>query len=445
MKEVSINLIEKAVYQMCYEANLILPQEVYEKIEQSANFDKQNEFILKNAQIAFEKKRPLCQDTGQVIVFVKVGCDVCLIGGNVKTAINKAISRCYKENYFRKSVVKDALKNRENTNNNTPCVTHFDYVDGDEIEIKILIKGGGSENVTASKMLNPTSSKTQIYQEILDILKFADRNACPPVFVGVGLGQTLDNAVMLSKKAIIDGETDNELCEFLNNNFKIGLKKPVLDVKILTNSTHIASMPLGVTIMCHSNRYHSCKIKNNEIFYTTKLQEPKNIEPIFEGRKISVDDLLGKNKVKSGEKVLFSGIILTARDAAHKKLTQMIKNGENLPINLENSIIFYAGPCPKMPNEISAPIGPTTAKRMDNFASDLYKNGVIATIAKGQRATSLLEYLKKNNKKYFELQGGIASYIANCVKSSQIMAFEELGAEAIYKLEVENLPLTCVI
>lgn len=197
--------------------------------------------------------------------------------------------------------------------------------------------------------------------------------------------------------------------------------------------------------MCHSNRYHSCKIKNNEIFYTTKLQEPKNIEPIFEGRKISVDDLLGKNKVKSGEKVLFSGIILTARDAAHKKLTQMIKNGENLPINLENSIIFYAGPCPKMPNEISAPIGPTTAKRMDNFASDLYKNGVIATIAKGQRATSLLEYLKKNNKKYFELQGGIASYIANCVKSSQIMAFEELGAEAIYKLEVENLPLTCVI
>ena len=155
MKEVSINLIEKAVYQMCYEANLALPQEVYEKIEQSANFDKQNEFILKNAQIAFEKKRPLCQDTGQVIVFVKVGCDICLIGGNVKTAINKAVSSCYEENYFRKSVVKDALKNRENTNNNTPCVTHFDYVDGDEIEIKVV-----SQAVQVSDEWEATAEKT---------------------------------------------------------------------------------------------------------------------------------------------------------------------------------------------------------------------------------------------------------------------------------------------
>ena len=445
MKEVSVKLIEKAVYQMCYEANLALPQEVYEKIEQNAIYDKQNEFILKNAQIAYEKKRPLCQDTGQVIIFVRIGSDIVLIDGNIKNAINSAVKKCYQENYFRKSVVQDAFKNRVNTCDNTPCSIHFDYIDGDEIEIKILIKGGGSENVTGAKMLNPTLTKTQVYQEILNILKQADRNACPPVFVGIGIAQTLDDAILSSKSAIIEGKENNELCDFLNNNFKIGLNKPVLSAKIKTNASHIASMPLGVTIMCHSNRYHSCKIKNDKITFTTKLQEPQNIEVNFDGRKINVNDLLTENGVKTGEKVLFSGRILTARDAAHKKLTDMLKNGENLPIELTNAVIFYAGPCPKMPNEISAPIGPTTAKRMDDFAIDLYEQGVIATIAKGQRNTMLLEYLSESNKKYFELQGGIASYIANCVKSSRIVAFEELGAEAIYELEVENLPLTCEI
>lgn len=444
MQEISVSLIEKAIYEMCYEANLFLPEEVYEKLEKSSVLDKQNEFILKNAYVASQNRRPLCQDTGQVVVFISVGQDVKLLDGSLESAINSAVRRCYSENYFRKSVVKNALSDRANTGDNTPCVVHFDMVEGDEIDIKIMIKGGGSENVTGAKMLNPTLSKSQVYQEILEIVKKADKNACPPIFVGIGVGQTLENALLLSKKAILEGEEYEELCEFLNENFDIGLKMPVLGVKMLTKSTHIASMPLGVTILCHSNRYHSCKIKNNEIFYTTKMSNPKNIEVEFLAKEIS-DDNLALKGVQAGEKVLFSGKIYTARDLAHKKLTEMLKKGEKMPFDLQNSVIFYAGPCPKALNEVSAPIGPTTAKRMDDFAIELYERGVVATIAKGVRSERVLKYLKQSGKKYFEVQGGIASYLAGCVKTSRVVAFEDFGAEAIYELDVEKLPLTCVV
>ena len=276
------------------------------------------------------------------------------------------------------------------------------------------------------------------------MVKQAGKNACPPVFVGIGFGQTLENAVMLSKKAVIDGKHNEELYKLLNKNIEIGLKKPVLDAKILSESTHIASMPMAVSILCHSNRYNSCVIKNNEIVYTTALAKPEDINVKFDGVKICAQDKEAVKSLLKGQKVLLSGKILTARDQAHKKIIEMLKNGQKLPINLKNSVIFYAGPCPSMPNEISGPIGPTTSKRMDAFAIDLYEQGVIATVGKGDRNERVMNYLKGSEKKYFELQGGIASYIANCVKSSEIKAFEDFGAEAVYELEVEDLPLICV-
>ncbi len=444
MREVSVSLVEKAIYEMCRASNIYLPKAVYEKIKEAAKTDKQNEFILKNAFVAAQKERPLCQDTGQVIVFLNIGQEVYFTGGNLKNAINSAVSRCYKENYFRKSVVFDALNNRANTQDNTPAVVHYEMVSGDEIEIKIMIKGGGSENVTQTMMMTPTSTKEQVYDAILQMVKNAGKNACPPIFVGAGVGQTLENAVMLSKKAIIEGDCDEKLCSLLNENLEIGLEKPVLDARVLTAPAHIASMPLAVSILCHSNRYNSCVIKNDEIVYTTDLAKPENIDVNFEGIKISAQDAWGINGVSKGQKVLLDGKILTARDQAHKKILEMAKNGQVLPFDVQNSVIFYAGPCPNMPNELSGPIGPTTSKRMDDFAIDLYEMGVAATIGKGGRSARVLDYLKSSGKKYFELQGGIASYIAKCVKASRVIAFEGFGAEAVYELEVENLPLICV-
>ena len=444
MQEISVNLIEKAIYQMCKEANIRLPQVVYDKIKNAAKYDKQNEFILKNAQIADRNERPLCQDTGQVIVFMSVGQDVHFIGGNINDAINKAVSDCYKENYFRKSVVKDALCNRLNTGDNSPAVIHYEFVSGDEVEIKIMIKGGGSENVTQTRMMTPTSSYEQICQAVFDMVKNAGRNACPPIFVGVGAGQTLENAVLLSKKAILEGSYDENIYELLNNNLEIGFNRPVLDVKKMSASTHIASLPLAVTILCHSNRYNSCVIKNNEIIYTTKLAQPDNIDVEYDEVSISAQNINDILNVPKGKKIMLNGRIYTARDAAHKKIIEMAKSGEKIPFQIQNSILFYAGPCPNTPDEISGPIGPTTSKRMDDFAIELYKLGVAATIGKGERSECILNYLTDSGKKYFEIQGGIASYLANCVKSSRVVAFENFGPEAVYELNVENLPLICV-
>ena len=445
MQEIDASLIEKAVYNLCKEANIRLPLNVYNKIRSASQENEQNQFILKNAQIAFERQRPLCQDTGQVIVFADIGQNVHICGDNITDAINKGVSKCYKDNFYRKSIVKNALYDRNNSQDNTPAVIHYNIIDADYINIKIMIKGGGSENVTGTKMLNPTLTNEQIYKEIMDIIKAAGKNACPPLFIGIGFGQTAENAILLSKKAILEGKENSQLCKFLNENIDIGLKTPILDVKELSSSTHIASMPLGITIMCHSNRYHSCVIRNNKIEYTTELSVPETTTVHFEGKKLYCNDIEGLKSISSGEKILLNGKVYTARDQAHKRLVKMIKNGETLPIDIKNTILFYAGPCPSTPNEISGPIGPTTSKRMDAFAIELYESGIIATIGKGTRSESILKYLEQSNKKYFEMQGGIASYIASCIKSCKITAFEDLGAEAIYELEVENLPVICVI
>lgn len=443
---VNSKTIEAAVYKMCLEANLKLPKSVYERILKVYEDENTGEYknilknILKNAFIANKTQRPLCQDTGQVLVFLKLGQNVTIEGKNINIAINDAIKKCYKQNFFRKSIVKNALFNRENTLDNTPALIYTDIIDGDEIKIDILIKGGGAENMSVVKMFEPSASDKEIIDFIYDVVEKSGTNACPPLFLGVGIGGTMDWACVLSKKAFFNkNDADIAFAQEIKN--AVGAK--VLDVSVLSSSTHIASLPVAITLNCHSNRHASCKISSDKIEYDFEDYEPVNIfdEDNFETPEIFTHEVEKIRSLKSGQNILLTGEVYTARDAAHKRLIELMEKGEKLPFELKDSIIFYTGPCPKKDGETSSPTGPTTSSRMDRYSPVLYEKGLMATIGKGERSLAVEKSIKENHGIYFTLTGGIASLIAQKIKKSVNIAFEDLQSEAIVKFYIEKLPL----
>ncbi len=417
-------IIYNVVYNLIKKANTNLPAEVYNKLS-DFNCDYKDK-ILKNAYLAQNKNRPLCQDTGQVIVFLEIGQNVILEGEHVGSAINRAIADCYKENFFRKSTVKNALYDRTNKGDNTPGLIHTSIVEGDEISILVGIKGGGAENMTQLKMFNPTAEISEILDFAKQCALNAGENACPPMCLGIGAGGCAETAALLAKKALFCGKT-----------IDIDIKN-VFETRILTAPTHIACLPVCVNISCHSLRYASAKIINGKIKTESEVQKYNDVKIASNAREIRADDITSLLNLKNNEEILLSGKIITARDAAHKRLAEMIEKKQVLPLSLENKIIFYAGPCPASNSEIIGPVGPTTSKRMDKFAPLLYKNGVIATIGKGDRTINGL------NKLYFKANGGIACVLQACIKDCTPVCFEDLGTEAIYELTVEKLPLKTV-
>ncbi len=457
MKSISTKIIKEAVYNLCRNANIALCQESYKKIfnayENSKNTEAKNILanILQNAYTAYNKKRPLCQDTGQVIVFIEAGQNINLSGQFIEDAVNEAVSDCYRDNYFRKSVVKNAVFERENTKNNTPCVIYTNYIKEDEIRIKVLIKGAGSENKSKLIMLFPTETKEDIVKKTGDLILSAGVNACPPMFIGIGIGLTADKAMVMSKEVFFENEftpdelsLSEEIKNYVNNNAPEPYKNCyVLDVKTKTAPTHIACMPVGITINCHSERLASCVISaENKITYFGETPEYKLIKENNDNYiEIKTEEIEAIRNLKAGTKVLLTGEIYVARDMAHKRMVEIISRGEELPIPIKDKIIFYAGPCPNKPNEIIGSIGPTTAERMDKYALELYNRGLLATIGKGGRSDEIKKTILKNKAKYFTITGGIAALIAEKVKKSEITAYNDLGTEAIYKLYVEKLPI----
>jgi len=429
-------IIYETVYNLIEIANTNLPPWVYNKLSQF-NCDYKDK-ILKNAYLAQSKKRPLCQDTGQVVIFMELGQNIILEGEYIENAINRAVADCYRDKFYRKSTVADALFDRNNKGDNTPALIHTKIVEGSEISILVGIKGGGAENMTRLKMFNPTAEYSEILDFVRECVIEAGENACPPMCIGIGAGGCTETAAFLAKKALFFGKT----IEFDMEN--------VFETRILTAPTHIACLPVCLNISCHSLRAASAKIENGKIQYTSEIQKFDDVKTASNAREIRTCDLSALSSLKEGEEILLTGKIITARDAAHKKLVQMINdgyvnpNGENddnakvLPFDLRGKIIFYAGPCPAAKGEIIGPIGPTTSKRMDKFAPLLYENGVIATIGKGDRTINGL------NKLYFKANGGIASYLQACIKDCTLLCFEELGTEAVYELTVEKLPLKTV-
>lgn len=417
-------LVYEAVYNSLIIANTRLNIDVYKKLEAFQSPVRLE--ILKNARLAYETSRPLCQDTGIAVIFLNVGQNVLFEGEFIYDAVNRAVADCYKENFYRKSTVYDAVYDRTNRGDNTPAVIHTKFVKGSEVSILTGIKGGGAENMTRLKMMNPTSSLDEIFDFVKETVEEAGENACPPMTIGIGAGGTAETAAILAKYALFRGK-------------KVDLPlKNVIEVKMLTAPAHIASLPVCVNISCHSLREAECLIKENKIYYNFKDYIPEKIENEINAKKVFTDDIETLKKLKTGDKILLTGKIYTSRDMAHKRLCDAVKNNEKLPFELKNSIIFYAGPCPEKDGEIIGPVGPTTSKRMDKFAPLLYENGVIATIGKGNR-TFTGGYL------YLKAIGGTALLYQKCVKSAKITAYADLGTEAVYELEVVDMPLTAEI
>ena len=428
------NNLKSAIKTLLIKANTALERGVYEKLSECTDSDK-TALILENCRLAKETGRPLCQDSGQVLVFLKLPFGFSF-GFDFKKVINEAVEETYKAECYRKSVVKNAIFDRQNTRTNTPAIIYTDFEERESVRIDVLIKGGGAENMSFIKMFNPTTSEDEIIKDLSEEILKRGVNACPPLFIGIGAGGTMEYAALLSKKALFEGE-ENEFCEHLKN-------RDILSVKILSTSTHIASLPVAVTINCHSNRHSGCEIGKNGIIYNNDKYTIPDIKPVFsEYKKICMED--NAKSLIAGDKILFTGTIYTMRDAAHMRIAQMLDKKEALPFEIKDSVIFYAGPAPKKECEIIGPIGPTTSKRMDKYAPRLYDLGCFATIGKGERSNEVLEACKRNNAHYFTAQGGVACLLQKCVKNAELIAFDDLGAEAIYKLEVEDLPLTVFI
>jgi len=460
MIEVSSDLIKKAVYELCYQADICLPDDVYSKIlgacrkEKNSDAECRLKYILKNAQAAYKEKIPLCQDTGQVMVFLEIGQKVIITGDFIEAAVNDAVKQCYEENFFRKSIVNNAVFDRTNTKTNTPCVIYTKYTNGSNIKIKVLIKGAGSENQSRLEMLLPLCDENEIVKKCSELILKAGINACPPMFIGIGAGGTADKALLLSKEALIANDfTEQEkilalkIKEAANRNAPDYYKNCyVLDVKLKTAGAHIACLPIGITINCHSDRYAYASISDGKVIYEHKIPDFIDLDIETDNLKeIKADDIESLKSLKQGEKFLLTGEIYTARDAAHKKLTALIKEDKPLPFDIKDKIIFYAGPCPAPEGRITGSIGPTTASRMDKYAEILYEYGVFASIGKGSRSLELQKYIKENGKRYFSLQGGIAALLAQKVLTFETAAFEELGPEAVYKLYAAKIPLTAEI
>ena len=463
-------LLKSSIKTLLVKANTVLDKNIYSKLVNFSDENKKN-LILKNCYFANKTNRPLCQDTGQVLVFLKIPYDF-IFGFDFKKVINEAVEETYKEEFYRKSVVKDGIFDRTNRKTNTPAIIYTDFEDRESLQIDVLIKGGGAENMSFVEMFNPTTSPQEIISKLADKIKERVENACPPLFIGIGAGGTMDYASVLSKKALFEG-VENEFCEKLkeecNKNIchceecndeaiqiqnDFGLprshtvarndKQTVLSIKMKSTSTHIASLPVAVTINCHSNRHASCEIGKNGVIYNFEKYEISNPDLDFSNYK-KVNSAQEIRNLKNGDKILLTGVIIGMRDAAHKRLFDQIKNNEKLPFEIKNSIIFYAGPAPKKDGEVIGPVGPTTSKRMDSFAPLLYDMGCIATIGKGNRSKEVYESCKKNNSKYLTAVGGIACLLQSSFKKAEIIAYDDLGTEAIYKYEVENLPLTVEI
>ena len=429
--------------------------------------------ILINSRMSATGKRPICQDTGIVTCFVKVGMAVQWdkTDMTVQQMVDEGTRRAYMnpDNPLRASIVADPAGARKNTKDNTPSVVHIDLVEGDEIEVMIAAKGGGSENKTKMAMLNPSDS---IADWVVKTLPSMGAGWCPPGMLGIGIGGTAEKAGVLAKESLMDPVNIQELMdrgpqnaeeelrlEIFDRVNKLGIGAQglgglttVVDVKINAVPTHAASKPVVMIPNCAATRHVHFHLNGSGPADLTppKLEEWPDItwEVGENVRRVNVDGLTKADisEWKTGETVLLSGTILTGRDAAHKRIQDMLTAGEELPVDFTDKFIYYVGPVDAVGDEAVGPAGPTTATRMDKF-SDLMlsKTGLLGSIGKSERGAATVENIKKHKSVYLMAVGGAAYLVSKAIKKARVVAFEELGMEAIYEFEVEDMPVTVAV
>ncbi len=430
--------------------------------------------ILVNSRMCAENQRPICQDTGIVNVFVKVGMQVQWDSKRpLADIINDGVRRAYQhpDNVLRASIVADPIGSRKNTGDNTPAVVSVELVAGDKVEIDIAAKGGGSENKAKFTILNPTDS---LVDWVLDTVPKMGAGWCPPGMLGIGIGGTAEKAMLMAKQSLMDEIDIQELIdrgpqtaaeklrvELYDKVNKLGIgaqglggMTTVLDVKVKDFPTHAASLPVAMIPNCAATRHLHFVLDGSgpAEFTPPSLNDWPEItwQAAENTRHINLDTVTADEiqQWQPGDTLLLTGHLLTGRDAAHKKIADLISNGEPLPdgLNFHNRFVYYVGPVDPVRNEIVGPAGPTTATRMDKFTETmLAKTGLLGMIGKAERGEDTVELIKKYRSVYLIAVGGAAYLVSKAIKSSRLVAFEELGMEAVREFYVENMPVTVAV
>ena len=430
--------------------------------------------ILTNSKMCAQGHRPICQDTGVVNVFLKIGMDVRFEGfpGSIEDAVNEGVRRAYTDpdNPLRASVLADPLFERKNTRDNTPAVTHMTVVPGHQLEVTVAAKGGGSENKSKFIMMNPNDS---LVDWVMKTVPTMGAGWCPPGMLGIGVCGTAEKAMMLAKEALMEPidmfdllargpankleELRIELYEKVNalgiGAQGLGGLTTVLDVKIALYPTHAAGKPVAMIPNCAATRHAHVVMDGSGPVYldppSLDLWPNVSWAPDYDkSRKVDLNTLTREQVAswKPGDTLLLSGRMLTGRDAAHKRIQDMLAKGEKLPVDFSNRVIYYVGPVDPVRDEVMGPAGPTTATRMDKFTEMmLAQTGLIGMIGKAERGPAAIEAIKKHKSAYLMAVGGAAYLVAKAIKQAKVVGFADLGMEAIYEFDVQDMPVTVAV
>ena len=434
--------------------------------------------ILTNSKMSAEGHRPICQDTGIVNVFLKVGMDVRWgeFTGSLDDAVNEGVRRAYTnlDNPLRASVVADPQFERKNTKDNTPAVIFTDIVPGDKLEVTVAAKGGGSENKSKMYMLNPNDS---VVDWVLKTVPTMGAGWCPPGILGIGIGGTAEKAMVMAKESLMDNLDMHELqakaasgqalsktealrIELLEKVNALGIGAQglgglttVLDVKIKMYPTHAAGKPIAMIPNCAAMRHAHFVMDGSGPVYLTppSLDSWPDVQwapDYVKSKKVNLNTLTREEVAswKPGDTLLLNGKMLTGRDAAHKRIKDMLAKGEKLPVDFTNRVIYYVGPVDPIKGEAVGPAGPTTATRMDGFTEMmLAETGLIAMIGKAERGPVAIEAIKKHKSAYLMAVGGAAYLVSKAIKTATVVGFADLGMEAIYEYDVVDMPVTVAV
>jgi fumarate hydratase class I len=429
--------------------------------------------ILTNSRMSAEGKRPMCQDTGIATVFLKVGMNLRWDAKrSLSDMVNEGVRRAYNhhDNLLRASVLADPAGSRKNTKDNTPAVIHTEIVPGDSLEVIVAAKGGGSEAKSKLAMLNPSDS---IIDWVVKTVPSMGAGWCPPGMLGIGIGGTPEKAMLLAKESLMAPIDMTELLARGPSNrleeMRISLYEKVnalgigaqglgglttvLDVKILDYPTHAANLPVAMIPNCAATRH---------AHFVLDGSGPVSLEPpslsdwpkvtwtadTQRSQRVNLDQLTPEQVAawKPGQTLLLNGKMLTGRDAAHKRIQDMVEQGQPLPVDFHNRVIYYVGPVDPVRNEVVGPAGPTTATRMDKFTDTMLgKTGLIAMIGKAERGPEAVESIRKHRSAYLMAVGGAAYLVSKAIRGAKVVAFEDLGMEAIYEFEVQDMPVTVAV
>ncbi|MBZ9646355.1 fumarate hydratase [Sphingobium sp. 3R8] len=428
--------------------------------------------ILTNSRMCAEGHRPICQDTGIVNIFIKWGMD-CRLDDNSRSMqdiVDDGVRKAYlnPENRLRASILRDPAFARQNTKDNTPCVLNVEMVPGNTVTVDVAAKGGGSENKTKFKMMNPSDS---IVDWVLEMIPQMGAGWCPPGMLGIGIGGTAEKAVALAKESLMEpidmGELklrgpQNKIEEMRIEIFDkvnalgigaqgLGGLSTILDVKIYDYPCHAAGKPVAMIPNCAATRHAHFTLDGSGPAY---LEAPKisqwpqvDWKPSKEAISVDLNTLTPEivQSWKHGDRLLLNGKMLTGRDAAHKRIKDMLAKGESLPVDFKGRVIYYVGPVDPVRDEVVGPAGPTTATRMDSFMDMMLEQGLLGCVGKAERGVAATESIAKHKSAYLMAVGGAAYLVARAIKGAKVVGFEDLGMEAIYEFDVQDMPVTVAV